>query len=64
IAVAEEMSKAYRENLIGTTHAVLFEERDGAFFRGIVGEFEGSKPRKILITRDEWREMKMRREEM
>ncbi len=32
--------------------------------RGIVGEFEGSKPRKILITRDEWREMKMRREEM
>ena len=34
IAVAEEMSKAYRENLIGTTHAVLFEERDGAFFTG------------------------------
>ncbi len=32
--------------------------------RGIVGEFEGSKPRKILITRDEWNEMKMRREEM
>ncbi len=32
--------------------------------RGIVGEFEGSKPRKILITRDEWQEMKMRREEM
>ncbi len=32
--------------------------------RGIVGEFEGTKPRKILITRDEWREMKMRREEM
>lgn len=30
--------------------------------RGIVGEFEGSKPRKILITRDEWNEMKMRRE--
>ena len=32
--------------------------------RGIVGEFEGSKPRKILITRDEWKEMKMRREDM
>ncbi len=32
--------------------------------RGIVGEFEGSKPRKILITRDEWQEMKMRREDM
>ena len=34
IAVAEEMSKNYREKLVGTTHAVLFEERDGAFFTG------------------------------
>ncbi len=32
--------------------------------RGIVGEFEGSKPRKILITREEWQEMKMRREDI
>ncbi|MBQ5778107.1 MAG: DNA translocase FtsK, partial [Oscillospiraceae bacterium] len=32
--------------------------------RGIVGEFEGSKPRKILISREEWQEMKMRREDM
>ena len=34
IAVAEEMSREYRENLIGTRHAVLFEERSGAFFTG------------------------------
>ena len=34
IAVAEEMSLAYREKLVGTTHAVLFEERDGGFFTG------------------------------
>ena len=34
IAMAEEMSKAYRENLIGTTQAVLFEEKDGEFFTG------------------------------
>ena len=34
IAVAEEMSLAYRENLMGTTHAVLFEEADGPFFTG------------------------------
>ena len=34
IAVAEEMSRAYRENLIGTTHAVLFEEQDGECFTG------------------------------
>ncbi len=34
IAVAEEMSREYRENLIGTTLEVLFEEMDGAFFTG------------------------------
>ena len=34
IAVAEEMSKAYRENLIGTELEVLFEEKDGSFFTG------------------------------
>ncbi len=34
IAVAAEMSRAYRENLIGTTQAVLFEEQEGGFFTG------------------------------
>ena len=34
IAVAEEMSRAYREKLVGTAHAVLFEETDGAYFTG------------------------------
>ena len=34
IAVAEEMSHAYREKLAGTTHAVLFEEAEGEFFTG------------------------------
>ena len=34
IAVAEQMSLNYREKLIGTTHAVLFEEVDGAYFTG------------------------------
>ena len=34
IAVAEAMSRAYRENLIGTCHAVLFEEQEGEFFTG------------------------------
>ena len=29
--------------------------------RGIIGPSEGSKPRQILITRDEWQEMKLRR---
>ncbi len=34
IAVAAELSRAYREKLIGTTQAVLFEEADGAFYTG------------------------------
>ena len=28
------MSRSYRENLIGTVHAVLFEERSGEFYTG------------------------------
>ena len=34
IAVAEEMSHAYRQNLIGTKLEVLFEEQDGVYFTG------------------------------
>jgi len=34
IAVAAKMSGDYRKNLIGTTHAVLFEEMEDGFFTG------------------------------
>ena len=34
IAVAEEMSRTYREKLVGTCHQVLFEEMDGGYFTG------------------------------
>ena len=34
IAVAQEMSRAYRAALVGTTHAVLFEDRHLAFYTG------------------------------
>ena len=34
IAVAQEMSKTYRENLVGTVQRVLFEEAEGAFYTG------------------------------
>jgi threonylcarbamoyladenosine tRNA methylthiotransferase MtaB len=34
IAVADEMSVSYRENLIGTVQEVLFEEEDGGLFTG------------------------------
>ena len=34
ITVAEEMSVSYREGLVGTTQAVLFEETEGEYFTG------------------------------
>ena len=34
ITVAEEMSRVYRENLIGTTQSVLFEEPEDGYFTG------------------------------
>ena len=34
IAVAEKMSLAYRQNLVGSLQSVLFEEQDGAYFTG------------------------------
>ena len=34
IAVAEEMSIAYRRSLMGTSVEVLFEEKDGEYFTG------------------------------
>lgn len=34
IAVAEEMSRAYRENLVGSVQQVLFEEQDGEYYTG------------------------------
>ena len=34
IAVAEEMSQAYRESWVSRTLEVLFEEKDGDFYTG------------------------------
>ena len=34
IAVAEDMSHAYREGLIGSVQEVLFEEPEGEYFTG------------------------------
>ncbi|MBQ7000890.1 MAG: tRNA (N(6)-L-threonylcarbamoyladenosine(37)-C(2))-methylthiotransferase MtaB [Oscillospiraceae bacterium] len=59
IAVAEEMSRAFRENLIGTTQSVLFEEKDGKYFTGHApnyvkvyteGENLHNEIREVLIT--------------
>ena len=59
IAVAEEMSRSYRENLVGTVQEVLFEEPDGEFFTGHApnyvkvyapGEKLHNEIRKVRIT--------------
>ena len=34
MAVAAEMNRQYRENLVGSTQAVLFEEQSGEYFTG------------------------------
>ena len=59
IAVAEEMSKVYRENLVGKNLEVLFEESDGEFFTGhapnyvkvyAVGENLHNEIRTVTVT--------------
>ena len=59
IAVAEEMSRTYRENLIGTSHAVLFEEAEDGYFTGhapnyikvyVRGEDLHNEIRSVILT--------------
>ena len=59
IAVADAMSKAYREAMVGTTHAVLFEETSGDYYTGhapnyvkvyAIGEDLHNQVRNVKIT--------------
>ena len=59
IAVAEEMSRTYREALVGTTQRVLFEEPEGEFYTGhapnyvkvyVQGEALHNQIRDVTIT--------------
>ena len=59
MAVAEQMSREYRQKLIGTTQAVLFEEPEGDFFAGhapnyvkvyVHGENLHNEVRNVVIT--------------
>ena len=59
IAVAEEMSRAYRETLVGTVQSVLFEEREEGFYSGhapnyvkvyVRGEGLHNQVRNVTIT--------------
>ena len=59
IGVAQEMNRAYRENLVGSLQQVLFEEPDGKYFTGhapnyvkvyAVGEALHNEVRPVRIT--------------
>ncbi len=59
IAVAADMNRAYRESLMGTTQAVLFEEAEGEYFTGhapnyvkvyVKGENLHNEIRNVTIT--------------
>ena len=59
IAVAEEMSRSYRENLLGTVQEVLFEEPEGEYFTGhcpnymkvyVTGENLHNEVRNVRLT--------------
>ena len=50
IAVAEEMSLAYRENLVGSVQEVLFEEADGELFTGHAPNYVRSMCRGRICT--------------
>jgi tRNA A37 methylthiotransferase MiaB len=59
IAVAEEMSMAYRQNLLGTVQQVLFEEPENEYFTGhcpnyikvyVKGENLHNEIRKVHLT--------------
>ena len=59
IAVAEEMSRAYRESWVGRTLEVLFEDKDGEFYTGhapnyvkvyAVGENLHNEIRTVTVT--------------
>ena len=59
IAVAADMSRAYRENLAGTVHAVLFEEAEGEYYVGhapnyvkfyVHGQDLHNEIRSVLVT--------------
>ena len=59
IAVAEEMSKAYRQSLVGSVQEVLFEEAEGEYFVGhapnyvkiyAIGQCLHNEIRKVTVT--------------
>ena len=47
---------------VGLTAPAVSERVRRMEERGVIGPFEGSKPRRLLISKEDWQEMKLRRE--
>ncbi len=56
---AGQASTSYLQRRLKVGYARAARLMDDMEAKGIIGPYEGSKPRKVLITRNEWIEMKM-----
>lgn len=59
---AEQASTSYLQRKLKVGYARAARLIDDMESKGIIGEFEGSKPRKVLMTKQQWIEMKMKDE--
>ncbi|MDX1359348.1 MAG: DNA translocase FtsK, partial [Clostridia bacterium] len=63
VMAAGQASTSYLQRKLKVGYARAARIVDQMEERGIIGPFEGSRPRQLMISRDEWEEMKMQNPE-
>jgi S-DNA-T family DNA segregation ATPase FtsK/SpoIIIE len=63
VMAAGQASTSYLQRKLKVGYARAARIVDQMEERGIIGPFEGSKPRQLMISREEWEEMKMQNPE-